>query len=128
MNQAQITFRDFPHSDAVDEHVRRRAAKLETFYRPITRCRVVLESPHRHHHHGKQYRVCICLSVPGEEIVIDHPNGNDRRYEDLHAAIDCAFDSAALALHSYARRKRDSRRAPPPEPALLRSDAEPVLA
>lgn len=110
MSQLQMTFRDMLRSDSVSSHVERRAEKLETFFRPIVRCRVVLEAPHRHHLHGKQYRVCIRITVPGEELVIDHPAGDDARFEDLHVAIDCAFDSAAVVLQNLGHRRHQAVR------------------
>jgi len=46
------------------------------------KCRVVVESPHRHSHDGRLYNVNIDLKVPGTEIIIKRePN------EDLYVAI-----------------------------------------
>ena len=41
----QITFKDIPHSDAVETHIREKAAKLETFYPHIIGCHVTVELP-----------------------------------------------------------------------------------
>jgi ribosomal subunit interface protein len=97
----QVTFRDIPHSDAVAEHVNRRAAKLETFHDRITKCHVVVEAPHRHHKHGKRYHVRIDMHVPGKELVVSK-NPDDTK-EDLHAAIDDAFGDAERVLEDHSK-------------------------
>ena len=58
----QITFRDFPHSDAVEARIREKAEKLDQYYDSIMACRVVVESPHTHKHHGSIYHVRIDLT------------------------------------------------------------------
>ena len=39
----QITFHDMPRSDALDAHIRQKAAKFEAFQPRITSCRVTVE-------------------------------------------------------------------------------------
>lgn len=102
---AQVTFRDIPHSDAVQAHVERRVAKLETFNDRITRCQVVVESPHRHHQHGKRFHVRIDMHVPGRELVISR--NLDAMTEDMHAAVDDAFTDAERVLEDYTRRLQE---------------------
>ena len=102
----QITFRDMPHSDAIEEHVRRRAAKLDTFYDRITGCRVALEMPHRHHRHGKRYQVRIDLTVPGDELVVTRNPPQNLEHEDLHATVEGAFDDAERLLEDHVRKQR----------------------
>ena len=41
----QITFRDIPHSDALEAEIRDKAGKLDQFYDRIMACRVIVESP-----------------------------------------------------------------------------------
>ena len=48
----QITFRDIPRSEALEADIREKAAKLDQFYEKVMACRVVVESPHKHHHKG----------------------------------------------------------------------------
>ena len=97
----QITFRDIPPSAAIAAHVERRAEKLETFFGRISKCHVVVDEPHRHSRQGKKYQVEIDMHVPGRELVISK-NPDDSK-EDLHAAIDKAFDDAERVLEDYAR-------------------------
>ena len=74
----QITFRGFPHSDAVEANIREKAQKLENFYPHITGCRVVVEAEHHHHHRGNLYHVRINLSVPQKELVISHEKHDEQ--------------------------------------------------
>jgi ribosomal subunit interface protein len=98
----QITFRDIPPSAAVTAHVERRAEKLETFFDRMTKCHVVVEEPHRHSRQGKKFQVEIDMHVPGKELVISKTPSDSK--EDLHAAIDVAFDDAERVLEDYSRK------------------------
>ena len=69
----KITFRNMEPSKAIEDNIREKAAKLDSFYDRIMSCRVTVEAPHRHHHKGKAYQVRIDLTVPGDELVIDRP-------------------------------------------------------
>jgi ribosomal subunit interface protein len=102
----QLTFHGLEPSTGLDTYVRARAAKLDTFYDRITRCRVAVEAPHHRRRRGQQYRIRIDMRVPGEELVIDRaPDANTTR-EDAYAAIDAAFDEAGRRLEDYVRRRR----------------------
>jgi ribosomal subunit interface protein len=102
----QITFRDVPHSTALEDLVRERASKLETFSDRIVGCRVALETPHRHHHNGKQYSVRIDLTVPGDELVVSSDG------EDMYAAVNEAFQDAQRRLRNHFERLRAQARHP----------------
>jgi ribosomal subunit interface protein len=102
----RVTFRDMPHSDALDAYARARAAKLDTFSERIIGCQITIESPHRRRHTGRQFRVTVDLAVPGAEIVVSHAPADRLANEDAYAAIDRAFDQAGRRLEDYARRKR----------------------
>jgi len=94
----QITFRDMPHSDALDAHIRDKAPKLEQVFADIVSCRVVVEQPARHQQQGKPFNVRIDLGVPGSEIVVDR-----QQNEDVYVALRDAFDAAKRQLENYAR-------------------------
>lgn len=107
----QVTFRDMAHSDAIDAYVRDKAAKLEKFFERVTSCRVAVEAPHRHHLHGKHYRVRIDLTVPGAELVIGGHGTDERALEDAYAAVDLAFKDAERVLKKHAEKKREELKA-----------------
>jgi cold shock CspA family protein/ribosome-associated translation inhibitor RaiA len=136
----QITFRNMPRSDAIEENVREKAAKLESLYDGITSCRVIVEAPHRHHYKGKAYVVRIDLVVPGDELVINrapkrldaakanHPEELEKNlaeshepskhaaHEDAYVAIRDAFNAASRKLQDYARRRRGEKKIHQPAP------------
>ena len=79
----QITFRNMDRSEAIEEWIRAEAAKLDTFYNRIMRCRVAIEVPHRHHRKGSSYHLRIDLTVPGEEIVVKRQPSLSHRVQQL---------------------------------------------
>jgi cold shock CspA family protein len=117
-------------SEVIEAHIREAAQKLDTFCDEIMSCRVLIETPHQHHHKGKQYHVRIDLTVPGTEFVIKRAPKliTDRsRYrkapgvvelaesrelskyaahDDIQLTIRDAFDAARRKLQDYARCRR----------------------
>jgi cold shock CspA family protein len=118
-----------PASAAVEDYIRKRAAKLDQFYDKIMACRVVVETPHRQHHKGKSHHIRIDLTVPSGELVIRReatrlvqrparlqgtpskelvtsrePSKRGAR-EDIYVAIRDAFDAARRKLQDYRRRR-----------------------
>src|SRR3990172_692091 len=75
-----ITFRGMDRSEALESEIHARIARLETYYRSIMGCRVLVELAQRHHEAGNRYHVRIDLTVPGEEIVVAHE-------ASLHATV-----------------------------------------
>jgi ribosomal subunit interface protein len=98
----QITFRGMNPSDALSEHIRDSADKLEQFFDGITGCHVVVEEPHRHHQQGKHFHVHLDLHVPGKNIVVDRDQGERVSREDPYQAVNDAFDAARRQLQHYA--------------------------
>jgi ribosome-associated translation inhibitor RaiA len=106
----QIVYREVERSDAIDAHVRKHVDKLEARAGRLVSCKVALEAPHRHKHHGRHYRVRIDLAVPGAELVVDRCPDAGREHEDAYASIDAAFGLAVRRLDDHARRGREVRR------------------
>lgn len=102
----QISFRNMDPSPAVEERIRRKAAKLERFHDRIVGCTVVVEAPHRHQHKGKLYSVRLDISIPGKDVVVDRAKPIDQAHEDIYVAIRDAFSAAARRLEDHARRRR----------------------
>lgn len=102
----QITFRGFPHSDAVEANIREKATKLDKFYPRIMSCRVVVEAKHHHHHKGNLYHVSIDITVPRKELAVSHEQHDEQGREDVYVAIRDAFVAAKRKLEDYARLQR----------------------
>lgn len=119
-----ITFRGIERTTALETEILTRLGKLETYYRSIMGCRVLVELVQRHHKAGNRYHVRIDLTVPGEEIVVAHEAGVHATAQDVDAekltkvaesdperkharvAVREAFDIARRRLQDYARRQR----------------------
>jgi cold shock CspA family protein/ribosome-associated translation inhibitor RaiA len=131
----QISFRNMKPSEAVEARVREEVAKLETFYKGIMHCRVVVELPHRHHKSGDLYHVRIDMTVPGAELVVKREPSlqaslrqvdtekQSKSYEahaahkDVFVVIRDAFKEARRQLQDYARRMRGQTKAHVSQPS-----------
>ena len=97
----QITFRDIPPSENVEAVIREKAEKLDQFFEKIMTCRVLVESPHSHHHQGRLYHVRVDITVPGNELVASRSHDKNHAHEDVYVAIRDAFDAAERQLQEY---------------------------
>lgn len=102
----EITFRGFPHSDAVETRVREKAAKLEQFCDNIISCKVAVELEHQHQHQGNLFHVRIDLNVPNKHIVVSREHHDRQSHEDMYVALRDAFDVAKRQLEEHARIQR----------------------
>jgi cold shock CspA family protein/ribosome-associated translation inhibitor RaiA len=136
----KITFRDMAPSPAIEANIREKAAKFDELYDRVMSCHVIVEAPHRHHHKGKAYQVCIYLTVPGGELVINrapkhldaaktaqpeelekalaesHEPSKHAAHEDVYVAIRDAFNAAGRKLQDHARRRRGKIKVHEPAP------------
>ena len=102
----QITFRDIPPSEFVEARIQEKTKKLEQFYDQIMSVRVVVESPHSHQHKGNLFHVCIDITVPDGELVVNRAPKDHHAHEDVYVAIRDAFDAAKRQLKEYSRKRR----------------------
>src|SRR5262245_58513191 len=100
-----------PHSDALEANVTRCAAKLEGLFDRITACKVMVKLLHGHALHDKRYHCRINITVPGGELVVGKNPSESIQHEDMHAAIDDAFDDAERLLVDHNARLRERRKA-----------------
>jgi len=97
----QITFRNTPHSDAIEAKINEKAAKLDKYFSRIMSCRVVVEESQRRQHQGKLFSVHIDITVPGKEMAVTREEN-----EDPYVAIRDAFNTAARRIEEHGRQKR----------------------
>jgi ribosome-associated translation inhibitor RaiA len=97
----QITYRDLPHSEALDTRIREKAAKLEEFHHHIISCRVTVEEQQRHSLRGNQFCVRLDIKVPQHEIAITRDH-----HEDVYVALRDAFAAAYRKLEDTVRMQR----------------------
>lgn len=101
MLPVQITVRDMDTSPSLEDHLRKKALKLNQYYDRINSCRIVIHIPQKHKHQGKLFSVSIILTVPGKELVV-----NRKLDEDVYVAIRDAFIALTRQLENYARKRR----------------------
>ena len=89
-----ITFRHMESSAAVETRIGELAAHLGTFSDRIQSCKVVVDSPHRHHHQGKVFNVKVQLTLPGDDVVVDMERPDRAGHEDIYVVLRDAFDAA----------------------------------
>ena len=94
----QITFRHMESSSAVETRVRELTDHLGVFSDRIQTCRVVVDSPHRHHHQGKVFAVKVQLVLPGDDVVVDMERPQRDGHEDVYVVLRDAFDAAKRQL------------------------------
>ncbi len=94
----QITLHGLEHSDALEQAIRSKAAKLEQIHSGIISCRVVVEPAGRHRHQGNAIAVRVDLKLPGHEIAVTH-----HQHEDVYVALRNAFISTRRELRAHAR-------------------------
>lgn len=102
----QITFHTVNQSDAVEENIRDRVAKLEKFCGSIIGCRVAVESRHQRHATGRRFLIRVEVTVPGGTLVADRQPDERHADTDVYVAIRDAFDAMRRQLEDYERRRR----------------------
>ena len=96
----QIAARNCHISPEEDALIRRHAQKLEAFDDRIVACRVMVETPHRHHRRGAKYVVRLDLTVPRGELVVRKTD------PEVQTAIQDAFDAARRRVKDRAQVRR----------------------
>jgi ribosomal subunit interface protein len=106
----QITFHGIDHSDAIEERIREKAAKLEQICDRITRCRVVIEVHHRNtsslHRKGEPFHISVAITLPGTELVVARDPKDSHVNEDILIALREAFDNMERQLKDFMMRQR----------------------
>jgi ribosome-associated translation inhibitor RaiA len=103
----QIRFRNGTNSDSARERIRYHVAKLEEVSPQIIECHVTMDLPHRHHLHGRHYRVLIDVRLPQRRVTVTRDPALNANRTDPYAAIDEAFGEAVRQLKE--RRERGRR-------------------
>lgn len=102
----EIVFHNVDRSEAVEETIRERAAKLEQIAPNITSCRVTVEAPHKNHQQGNLYTVRIDLRYPGGETLANRAPSDHHAHEDVYVAVRDSFKAARRQLQDRVRVRR----------------------
>ena len=117
----EIHFHGIEKSEAIEERVRWKVSKLEKHFGRMTRCRVVLEAPHRSPTKPKVFQIKIEISLPRRQpIVVSHEREGSHASEELLLALRDAFEAALRKVDGEATkidRAHQARARPPPATA-----------
>jgi len=102
----EISYRDFPKSEALEAVIREKAGKLDQYYEKIMACRVVVEQPHQHRHQGNLFHIRIDLTVPGKELVVSRDPAGHQAHENPYVTVNDAFDAMSRQLQDFAKQQR----------------------
>lgn len=101
-----ISYRNLPVSQALNENIRERLAKLERVCSDVISCHVTVNLPHLGHRHGDRYEVTVSLKVPDKDLVSVRGPASD-----VYVAARDAFDAVQRQLTQYlAKRRGDVKR------------------
>ena len=107
----QISFHGIDHSDAVEERIKEKVAKLEQYCDRIVGCRVAVERHHSNtsslHHKGEPFHIRIDVTVPGDELVVTRDPKDSHVNEDIFVALRDAFQAMERQVKDFAAKQRE---------------------
>lgn len=93
--QVEVHFHGIEKSEAVEQRVREKVAKLKKHFTQMTSCRVAVEVPQRKADRPKVYQIKIEIGVPRRApVIVSHERTGSHANEDLPLAIREAFEAA----------------------------------
>ena len=117
----QTTFHNITGSRPLEQEIRKHVDWLGRFHPRIIACEVLVDVPHLHRLHQRPTHVRIALSLPGDQIIVNHEASADVDLRDtirksderdghrtVSEAIRDAFDVARRQLEDVVRRRRDT--------------------
>jgi cold shock CspA family protein len=110
--QPEITYRNVEKSEAIDNLVHEKIAKLENICNYINICHIAIEKIHDRPRSGSPYRVRIDLTVPpGHELAAEKNPGESVQYQPLDAVVRETFDAMRQQLVKLTQLQRASEQA-----------------
>ena len=110
----EISFRDVPKTEEIENLIRDKAKKLERVYDHITGCRIAVERPHNYVKTGSKYRIRLNITVPpGHEVVIKKEPGKNNMHDSLTTIIRDAFNAARKQLQKLSEIQRKETKTHP---------------
>jgi ribosome-associated translation inhibitor RaiA len=99
----EVHFHGIEKSDAIEQRVREKVAKLQRHFDRMTSCRVGIEVPQRTADRPKVYQVKIEIGMPRRgTVVVMHERKSSHASEGLSLAIRDAFETARRKMDSMA--------------------------
>jgi ribosome-associated translation inhibitor RaiA len=103
--QVEVHFHGIEKSDAIEQRVRDKVAKLQRYFERMTSCRVGIEAPQRTPQKPKVFQIKIEIGMPRRKpIVVSHERVGSHANEELALAIRDAFETAMRKVDGTAAR------------------------
>jgi cold shock CspA family protein/ribosome-associated translation inhibitor RaiA len=101
-----MTFRNVSKSAAIEDLIRKQAAKLERVCDHIVSCRIAVEQPQEHQRSGNSFRVRIDVTVPPEhELVVTREAGEGDLHEQLPTVVRDTFGAMRRRLRKLVEKQ-----------------------
>ena len=101
----EVHFHGIEKSDAVEQRVRDKVAKLHSHFERMTSCRVGIEATQRSPQKPKVYQIKIEIGIPRRTpIVVTHERVGSHAKEELSLALRYAFEAALRKIDGIAAR------------------------
>ena len=99
----EVHFHGIDKSEAIEQRVRDKVAKLGRHFSRMTSCRVVLDAPHRSPQKPKVFLIKIEIGVPSRRpIIVSHEREGSHASEELLLALRDAFEAALRKVDGMA--------------------------
>ncbi len=103
----EIAYRNVDKSDAIEDLIQTKLAKLQKLHDHIISCRISIERPQKSQQSGSPYRVRITMRIPpGHEIVVTRDPKDYDMHDPLDMIVRDAFDVTGRQLKKYVDRQQ----------------------
>jgi ribosomal subunit interface protein len=109
----EIAFHNVRPSEAIEQRVRERVARMQRYFAHVNSCRVVFEMPHRSPQNPLEYHVRIETRVPDKEFVVSRDPGDRGAHFDPFIAVRDAFDAMDRQLEAHSQKVRKETKVHP---------------
>lgn len=109
-----MRFRNVRKTAAIEDLIRKQAAKLERVCDHIVSCRIAVEKPQEHQKSGNPFRVRIDVTVPPEhELVVTREAGEGDLHQQLSTVIRNGFGALRRQLRKLVEKQHGDVKAHP---------------
>jgi cold shock CspA family protein/ribosome-associated translation inhibitor RaiA len=102
--ELDIIFRNMDKSEALENMIREKAAKMEQFFPHIIDARVICEMPHWSQVHAQDFHMTIEVNVPGNKLVVSRDPGKEERHKHAEGVVKDSFEAMYKQLKSESRK------------------------
>lgn len=110
----EITFRDVPKTEKLEELIRQQAEKLDQHCDHLDSCRVAIEQPSQHAQTFRQLRVRLDMTVaPRHELVVTRDSAGGSTHDSVEALVRDAFHAARRQVQKLKEMQRGKTKTHP---------------